>query len=416
MTVVKRNKRAKPDPELLKLADSLLANYKKPEDLIGENGLLKQLTKMLVERALEVEMTDHLGHDKSGAVSNDSANTRNGHSGKTLKGDFGALPIDIPRDRQGTFEPQIIAKHQTRWSGFDDKIISLYARGLSVREIQGHLEEMYGAEVSPALISSVTDAVSDDVKAWQARPLDALYPILYLDCIHVKVRDAGAVRNKAVFLAIGVNMDGHKEVLGLWIAQTEGAKFWLQVITELKNRGVQDIFIACVDGLKGFPDAIEAVYPKAAVQLCIVHMVRNSLHFVPWKLQKEVASDLRAIYTAATADEASLMLTQFETKWDAQYPPIGQSWRRNWERIIPFFDYPAEIRKVIYTTNAIESINMSLRKVIKTRSSFPTDEAVSKLFYLALNNISKKWTMPIRDWKGALNRFTIQFDDRMTRI
>lgn len=415
MTVVKRNKRAKPDPELLKLADSLLANYKKPEDLIGENGLLKQLTKMLVERALEVEMTDHLGHDKSGAVSNDSANTRNGHSGKTLKGDFGALPIDIPRDRQGTFEPQIIAKHQTRWSGFDDKIISLYARGLSGREIQGHLEEMYGAEVSPALISSVTDAVSDDVKAWQARPLDALYPILYLDCIHVKVRDAGAVRNKAVFLAIGVNMDGHKEVLGLWIAQTEGAKFWLQVVTELKNRGVQDIFIACVDGLKGFPDAIEAVYPKAAVQLCIVHMVRNSLHFVPWKVQKEVAADLRTIYTAATADEASLMLTQFEAKWEAQYPPIGQSWRRNWERIIPFFDYPAEIRKVIYTTNAIESINMSLRKVIKTRSSFPTDEAVSKLFYLALNNISKKWTMPIRDWKGALNRFTIQFDDRMSR-
>ena len=415
MTVVKRNKRAKPDPELLKLADSLLANYKKPEDLIGENGLLKQLTKMLVERALEVEMTDHLGHDKSGTVSNDSANTRNGHSAKTLKGDFGALPIDIPRDRQGTFDPQIIAKHQTRWTGFDDKIISLYARGLSVREIQGHLEEMYGAEVSPALISSVTDAVSDDVKAWQARPLDALYPILYLDCIHVKVRDAGAVRNKAVFLAIGVNLDGHKEVLGLWIAQTEGAKFWLQVVTELKNRGVQDIFIACVDGLKGFPDAIEAVYPKAAVQLCIVHMVRNSLHFVPWKVQKEVAADLRTIYTAATADEAGLMLTEFEAKWDAQYLPIGQSWRRNWERIIPFFDYPAEIRKVIYTTNAIESINMSLRKVIKTRSSFPTDEAVSKLFYLALNNISKKWTMPIRDWKGALNRFTIQFDDRMSR-
>lgn len=415
MTVVKRNKRAKPDPELLKLADSLLANYKKPEDLIGENGLLKQLTKMLVERALEVEMTDHLGHDKSGTVSNDSANTRNGHSAKTLKGDFGALPIDIPRDRQGTFEPQIIAKHQTRWTGFDDKIISLYARGLSVREIQGHLEEMYGAEVSPALISSVTDAVSDDVKAWQARPLDAVYPIVYLDCIHVKVRDAGAVRNKAVFLAIGVNMDGHKEVLGLWIAQTEGAKFWLQVVTELKNRGLQDIFIACVDGLKGFPDAIETVYPKAAVQLCIVHMVRNSLHFVPWKVQKEVAADLRTIYTAATADEAGLMLTQFEAKWDAQYLPIGQSWRRNWERIIPFFDYPAEIRKVIYTTNAIESINMSLRKVIKTRSSFPTDEAVSKLFYLALNNISKKWTMPIRDWKGALNRFTIQFDERMSR-
>ncbi len=244
MTVAKRTKRAKPDPELVKLADSLLANYQKPEDLIGENGLLKQLTKMLVERALEAEMTEHLGHDKSGTVANDTANTRNGHSAKTLKGDFGKLPLDIPRDRQGSFAPQIVGKHQTRWSGFDDKIISLYARGLSVREIQSHLEEMYGTEVSPTLISSVTDAVTEEVKVWQARPLDALYPILYLDCIHVKVRDSGAVRTKAVYLAIGVNMAGHKEVLGLWIAQTEGAKFWLQVVTELKNRGVQDIFIA----------------------------------------------------------------------------------------------------------------------------------------------------------------------------
>lgn len=413
MTVAMRNKRAKPDPELVKLADSLLANYTKPEDLIGENGLLKQLTKMLVERALEVEMTDHLGHDKSGDVTNDTANTRNGHSAKTLKGDFGALPLVIPRDRQGTFEPQIVSKHQTRWTGFDDKIISLYARGLTVREIQSHLEEMYGTEVSPTLISNVTDAVSEDVKAWQARPLDAVYPILYLDCIHVKVRDSGAVRTKAVYLAIGVNMEGHKEVLGLWISQTEGAKFWLQVVTELKNRGVQDIFIACVDGLKGFPDAIETVYPKAAVQLCIVHMVRNSLNFVPWKNQKEVAADLKLIYSAVTTDEAELRLAEFETKWDKQYQPISQSWRRNWARVVPFFDYPPEIRKVIYTTNAIESINMSLRKVIKTRSSFPTDEAVSKLFYLALNNISKKWTMPIRDWKAALNRFAIQFEDRV---
>jgi len=413
MTVAKRNKRAKPDPDLLKLADSLLANYKKPDDLIGENGLLKQLTKMLVERALEVEMTDHLGHNKSGEVTNDTANTRNGHSAKTLKGDFGALPLEVPRDRQGTFEPQIVGKHQTRWTGFDDKIISLYARGLTVREIQSHLEEMYGTGVSPALISHVTDAVSEDVKIWQARPLDAVYPILYLDCIHVKVRDSGAVRTKAVYLAIGVNMDGHKEVLGLWISQTEGAKFWLQVVTELKNRGVQDIFIACVDGLKGFPDAIEAVYPQAAVQLCIVHMVRNSLNFVPWKAQKEVAADLKLIYSAVTAEEAERRLAEFEAKWDKQYQPISQSWRRNWARVIPFFDYPPEIRKVIYTTNAIESINMSLRKVIKTRSSFPTDEAVSKLFYLALNNISKKWTMPIRDWKAALNRFAIQFEDRV---
>ena len=413
MTVAKRTKRPKPNAELMQLADSLLVNYKKPEDLIGENGLLKQLTKMLVERALEAEMADHLGHDKSDPVTNVTGNARNGHSAKTLKGEFGELPLDIPRDRQGAFEPQLIGKHQTRWTGFDDKIISLYARGMTVREIQGHLTEMYGTEVSPSLISAVTDAVSEEVKAWQARPLDPLYPILYLDCIHIKVRDTGAVRVKAVYLAIGVNFTGHKEVLGLWIAQAEGAKFWLQVVTELKNRGVQDIFIACVDGLKGFPEAIEAVYPKASVQLCIVHMVRNSLNFVSWKTRKEVAADLRLIYQSATVDDAEQRLTEFEGKWDSQYPPIAQIWRRNWARIVPFFDYPPEIRKVIYTTNAIESINMSLRKIIKNRSSFPTDEAASKLLYLALNNISRKWTMPIHDWKAALNRFTIQFEDRM---
>ena len=413
MTVAKRTKRPKPNAELMQLADSLLVNYKKPEDLIGENGLLKQLTKMLVERALEAEMAEHLGHDKSDPVTNVTGNARNGHSAKTLKGEFGELPLDIPRDRQGAFEPQLIGKHQTRWTGFDDKIISLYARGMTVREIQGHLTEMYGTEVSPSLISAVTDAVSEEVKAWQARPLDPLYPILYLDCIHIKVRDTGAVRVKAVYLAIGVNFTGHKEVLGLWIAQTEGAKFWLQVVTELKNRGVQDIFIACVDGLKGFPEAIETVYPKASVQLCIVHMVRNSLNFVSWKTRKEVAADLRLIYQSATVDDAEQRLTEFEGKWDSQHPPIAQIWRRNWARIVPFFDYPPEIRKVIYTTNAIESINMSLRKIIKNRSSFPTDEAASKLLYLALNNISRKWTMPIHDWKAALNRFTIQFEDRM---
>jgi len=415
MTAAKRTKREKADPELVKLADSLLANYSKPEDLIGENGLLKQLTKMLVERALEVEMSSHLGHGKSETVTNETGNARNGHSAKTLKGDFGELPLTIPRDRQGAFEPQLIAKHQTRWTGFDDKIISLYARGLSVREIQGHLEEMYGTEVSPSLISAVTDAVSEEVKIWQGRPLDALYPIVYLDCIHVKVRDSGAVRNKAVYLAIGVNMSGHKEVLGLWIAQTEGAKFWLQVVTELKTRGVQDIFIACVDGLKGFPEAIEAVYPLAAVQLCIVHMVRHSLSFVSWKDQKAVAADLKLIYSSATVELAEHQLSEFELKWDKTHQSIGQSWRRNWARITPFFDYPPEIRKVIYTTNAIESINMSLRKIIKTRSSFPTDEAATKLFYLALRNISKKWTMPIHDWRAALNRFTIQFEDRMAQ-
>ena len=398
------------EPDLI---DRLLADYQKPEDLLGENGILKQLTKAIVERALQAELAIHLGHDKHEAVVNDSGNTRNGSSAKTLKSDFGALPIDIPRDRDGSFEPQLVAKHQTRWTGFDDKILSLYARGMTVREIQSHLEEMYGAEVSPTLISSVTDAVMDEVKAWQARPLDALYPIVYLDCIHAKVRDSGAVRVKAVYLALGVNLNGDKELLGLWVAQTEGAKFWLQVTTELKNRGVQDIFIACVDGLKGFPEAIEAVFPKTAVQLCIVHMVRYSLNFVSCKLRKAVAADLRTIYTAATIEEAEMRLVEFAAKWSAGYPAIVQSWQRNWARIVPFFDYPAEIRKVIYTTNAIESVNMSLRKVTKNRGSFPNDDALIKLYYLALRNISKKWTMPIQNWKAALNRFTIMFDERM---
>lgn len=397
------------------LIDSLLSGYKKPEDLIGENGLLKQLTKALVERALEAEMEAHLGHAKNEPVANPTGNTRNGKSRKTLKGEFGELPVEIPRDRNGSFEPQLIPKHQTRWDGFDDKIISLYARGMTVREIQSHLEEMYGTEVSPTLISSVTDAVADEVKAWQSRPLDALYPIVYLDCIHVKVRDAGTVRTKAVYLALGINMSGEKELLGIWIAQTEGAKFWLQVVTELKNRGVQDIFIACVDGLKGFPEAIETVFPKTDVQLCIVHLVRYSLNYVSWKLRQEVAADLKVIYSAATVEDAELRLAEFDEKWGSAYPPIVQSWQRNWARIIPFFDYPPEIRRVIYTTNAIESVNMSLRKITKNRGSFPNDEALLKLFYLALNNISKRWTMPIRDWKSALNRFTIQFEDRMTQ-
>jgi putative transposase len=406
MTVAK-----KPLPQ--DLIDGLVANYQKPEDLIGEDGLLKQLTKALVERALQAEMAAHLGHGKNESVENATGNTRNGKSKKTLKGEFGELPIEVPRDRHGSFEPQLVPKHQTRWSGFDDKILSLYARGMTVREIQAHLTEMYGTDVSPTLISSVTDAVIEEVKAWQARPLDALYPIVYLDCIHVKARDSGTVRVKAVYLALGINLAGEKELLGIWIAQTEGAKFWLQVVTELKNRGVQDIFIACVDGLKGFPEAIEAVFPKTVVQLCIVHLVRHSLNYVSWKLRNEVAEDLKRIYQSATLEEAEARLTEFEGKWNATHAPIAQSWRRNWPRLIPFFDYPPEIRKVIYTTNAIESVNMSLRKITKNRGAFPSDEALLKLFYLALRNISKKWTMPVRDWKAALTRFTIQFDERM---
>ena len=395
------------------LIDNLLKDYKKPVDLIGENGLLKQLTKQLLERAMAAEMTEHVGYEKHDAIGNNSGNSRNGKSAKTIKGSFGTMAIEVPRDRNGTFEPQIIEKHQTRFTGFDENIISLYSRGMSTREIQQHIEEIYHVEVSPALISSVTDAVLDEVKTWQNRQLDAVYPIVYMDAIQFKVRDNGHVKSKAIYLAIGVTLDGLKEALGLWIAQTEGAKFWLQVVTELKNRGVTDIFIACVDGLKGFPEAIESVFPQTEVQLCIVHLVRHSLNFVGWKERKEVARDLKTIYTAATDVEAEQRLAEFSLKWDAKFPMIAKSWRANWPRVIPFFAHPPEIRKVIYTTNTIESLNMSLRKVTKARGSFPNDEAVSKLLYLALRNIAKKWTMPVHAWKDALNRFAIIYENRL---
>ncbi len=320
----------------------------------------------------------------------------------------------MPRDRNGTFEPQIIEKHQTRFTGFDDNIISLYARGLSTREIQQHLEEIYQVEVSPALISNVTEEVIEEVRAWQNRELDEVYPIMYLDALQFKVRDGGHVRNKAVYLAIGVKLSGLKEVLGLWIAQTEGAKFWLQVVTELKNRGVSDIFIACVDGLKGFPEAIETVFPKTEVQLCIVHLTRYSLNFVGWKQRGEVARDLKTIYSSATEVEAEQRLDEFAAKWDAKFPLISKSWRSNWPRVIPFFAHPPEIRKIIYTTNAVESLNMSLRKVSKARASFPNDDALLKLLYLALRNVAKKWTrMKVLDWAAALNRFAILYEDRL---
>jgi putative transposase len=395
------------------LIASLLKDYKNPQDLIGEHGLLKQLTKQLLERAMAAELTEHVGYEKHEAAGNNSGNSRNGKSAKTIKGTFGELVLETPRDRNGTFEPQIIGKHQTRFAGFDANIVSLYARGLSTREIQQHLEEIYHVEVSPALISSVTDEVLDEVKTWQNRQLEAIYPIVYLDAIQFKVRDNGHVKSKAVYLAIGVTLEGYKEVLGLWIAQTEGAKFWLYVVTELKSRGVKDIFIACVDGLKGFPEAIESVFPQTDVQLCMVHLVRHSLNFVGWKERKQVAADLRLIYSAATEAEAEQQLEQFSLKWDAKFPMIAKSWRSNWSRVIPLFAHPPEIRKIIYTTNAIESLNMSLRKVTKARGSFPNDEAVSKLLYLALRNIAKKWTMPVHAWKDALNRFAILYENRL---
>lgn len=400
----------------LRLIDKLLADYKKPEDIIGENGLLKQLTKAVLERALQTEMTEHLGYEKHHPVGYNSGNSRNGVTRKTLKGDFGELPLETPRDRSGSYEPQIIGKGQTRFTGFDDKIISMYARGMSTREIQGHLQEIYQVAVSPTLISNVTDAVLEEVKSWQNRPLEPVYPIVYLDALMVKIRDAGHVRNRAIYVVIGVNMQGQKEVLGLWAGQAEGAKFWLRVLTELKNRGVGDIFIACVDGLKGFPGAIEAVFPKTEVQLCIVHQVRASLNYVSWKQRKAVAADLRPIYRASTVEDAEQKLDEFSAKWDGTYPTISQMWRRNWDRLTPFFAYPEDIRKVIYTTNAVESLNMSLRKVIKTRGSFPNQEAAFKLLYLALKNITKKWTMPVQNWKAALQRFAILLGDRVPKL
>ena len=395
------------------LVDKLLAEYQKPEDIIGENGLLKQLTKALLERAMSAELSGHLGFAKHDPAGHNSGNTRNGVMKKTLKGDFGEMELETPRDRKGTFAPKIVAKGQTRFTGFDDKIVSMYARGMTTRDIEAHLQEIYGVDVSPGLISNVTEAVMEEVKIWQGRSLDEVYPILYMDALRVKVRDGGHVVNKAIYVAIGVNIEGKKEVLGLWAAQNEGAKFWLQVLTEIQNRGVKDIFIVCVDGLKGFPEAIETVYPKAEVQLCIVHMVRASLTYVNWKQRKEVAADLKLIYRSSTAAEAEEQLEEFAAKWDEVYPMVSQIWRRNWARIIPFFAYPKEIRKAIYTTNAIESLNMSLRKIIKMRGSFPTDEAAMKLLYLALQNASKKWTMPIQNWSEALNRFAILWPERM---
>ena len=398
------------NPELL---DELLKEYKSPEDMFGTDGLLQQLTKALVERAMQAELTHHLGYEKHAPEGDHTGNSRNGSFPKTIKGKRGQLQIDVPRDRAGEYQPQLIKKGQTRFDGFDDKIISMYSRGMTVREIQAHLKEIYGVEVSPDLISTVTDAVIDEVRAWQTRPLDAIYPILYLDALVVKVKDQGRVSNKAIYLAIGVNLSGLKEVLGMWASESEGAKFWLSIITELKNRGLKDIYIACVDGLKGFPEAIETVFPKTQVQLCLVHLMRNSLAYVSYKDRKAVAADLKAIYHSATAEEAEAHLEEFAAKWDIRYPLIAKSWRANWSRIIPMFGYPEEIRRAIYTTNAIESLNMSLRKIIKTRASFPNEEAAFKLLYLALKNIAKKWTMPIKNWSVAMNQFAIIFEGRV---
>ena len=394
--------------KLKALAAELAKDIKTPEDL---SRLSAYLTKLTVEAALNAEIEDHLGYSPHGRKIHPNSNCRNGYSPKTLKGDHGEVEIFTPRDRDSSFSPQIVSKGQTRISGMDDQILSLYAKGMSTRDIVEAFSEMYGADISAGLISKVTNSVLEQVIEWQNRPLDAVYPIVYLDCIVIKIRQDKRVINKSIYLALGINTDGQKELLGLWIAETEGAKFWLGVLTELETRGVKRILIACVDGLSGFPDAIHSVFPETKIQLCIVHMVRNSLKYVAWKDYKAVAAGLKAIYRSTTEQEANLELDQFALAWDHKYPQISKSWRKHWPNLITIFDYSKEIRRVIYTTNAIESLNSVIRKSVKTRKLFPNDDAAIKVIFLAIQAASKKWTTSVHNWKEAMSRFMIEFDD-----
>jgi putative transposase len=401
--------RPEPSDELI---DELLAGASSAEEIAGPDGLLGRLTRRLLERALEAEITEHLGYPAGHAPPGGAGNARNGRPAKTVLTDQGPLRVRAPRDRRGTFEPQIVGKRQTRWAGFDEKVIALYARGLTVREIQGHLAEIYGTEVSPDLISRITDAVLEDAKAWQTRPLDPVYAIVYLDALVVKIRDGNSVRNHACYLAIGVNLEGERDVLGIWFQRTEGAKFWLQVLTELKQRGVADVLVCCVDGLTGFPEAIEAVFPQAWVQVCLVHLVRASLRFVPYKDRRAVAADLKRIYTSVDADAAADELQRFAEKWDHRFPTISRSRLEHWERIIPFLAFPPELRRAVYTTNTIEALNRQIRKIIKTRGHFPTEDSARKLIYLAITRAQPKWRHAY-NWNAALAAFKIHFGDRI---
>jgi putative transposase len=400
-------------PELSdELIDQLLSGARTAEEIAGPDGLLAQLTKRLVERAMDAELTEHLGYAHGQAPPGGAGNARNGVTEKTIHTEHGSVRISQPRDRRATFAPQIVPKHERRFHGFDDKIIAMYGRGMSVRDIQAHLHDLYGVEVGHDLISRVTDAVLDDVREWQQRPLEDVYPILFLDALIVKVRDAGAVRNLACYVAIGVNLDGERDVLGLWFQRSEGAKFWLAVLNELKQRGVSDVLICCVDGLKGFPEAIEAVYPEAWVQTCIVHLIRQSLRFVPDKHRRAVAKDLRPIYTAPDADAAHDALTKFDEAWGERYPMITTTWRDSWEHVIPFLAFPADVRRVVYTTNTIEALHRQIRKTIKTRGHFPTEEAAKKLIYLSIINAQRSWKTTY-NWSAALLSFKIHFGDRL---
>jgi putative transposase len=413
-------RRSDPDPladrvkELLpdELIDRLMAGAKTGEEITGQGGLLGQLTKRMVERAMEVELTDHLGYEPHTEPPGGAGNTRNGSTPKTLITEHGPVPIETPRDRDGSFEPQIVRKRQRRFEGFDEKILALYARGMSTRDISAHLEEIYGVQVGRDLISKVTDAVMEDARAWQTRPLDDVYPVVFLDALVLKIRDGGTVQRKACYLALAINLDGDREVLGMWFQDTEGAKFWMQVLSELKQRGVTDILIACVDGLKGFPEAIEAVFPQTTVQTCIVHLIRASLRYVPRRQYDAVVKDLKPVYTAINPDQAMLALEAFETKWGELRPIVGRMWHEAWQHVIPFMAFEPEVRRVIYTTNAIEALNRQLRKAVKTKGSFPSEEAATKLIYLAIHNAVPQWTRT-RGWTKAMLAFKIQFGDRL---
>jgi transposase-like protein len=408
---------AKPVPELSIPAALLDHVVKGPMTQEEVEAVCRSLKKAVIERAMGGEMTHHLGYSPGDAKPAEQANYRNGTTGKTVITDDGPVRIEVPRDRDGSFEPQIIPKHARRFTGFDDKIIAMYARGMTVREIQGFLAEIYGTEVSPEFISQVTDEVTAEITAWQSRPLEPMYPVIFFDALRVKVRDDAVVRNKAVYLALGVLPDGTRDVLGMWIEQTEGAKFWLKVFNDLKTRGVNDILIAVVDGLKGLAEAIEVAFPATTVQTCIVHLIRNSLDYASWKDRKAVAAALKPIYAAASAEAAQEALEDFETgPWGRKYPTIAQSWRRAWEHVIPFFAFPPEVRRVIYTTNAIESLHMQLRKIIKTRGHFPSDEAAIKLMWLALRNILADKVRSAKEWKAAMNQFAVMFGDRFTGV
>jgi len=390
------------------LLDQLLAGAD-PKTAFDANGLLDELKKALAERALNAEMEHHIATGEDG-------NTRNGYGRKTVTTDTGKIELAIPRDRQASFDPQLIAKYQRRFPGFDEKIVSMYARGMSVREISGHVRELYGIDASADLISTVTDAVLEEVAAWQARPLEPIYPLVFFDALRVKIRDEGVVRNKAVHIALGVRADGTKEVLGLWLEQNEGAKFWLRVMNELRNRGVEDVLLAVVDGLKGFPEAILAVFPDAMIQTCIVHLLRHSLEFVSYKDRKPVAAALKGVYRALDADAGAAALTAFEEgEWGRKYPAIVQSWRRAWSEVIPFYGFPDDVRRIIYTTNAIEALNAKLRRAVRARGHFPTDEAALKLLFLVLNRAEKEWTMPPREWAMAKAQFAVLFGERFAK-